>query len=785
MKKIITTIILVYCINLLFAYQYPAILKPNNTIKIVHKLNELGISIDNVDKDGNITIYIDDEDLKSLQNLGLNPIRIPDKAKIYADKLWNKTKDSKNPMDVYYTYDEYTQIMQNIANQYPDICHLESAGQSVQGRELWFMKISDNVNIEEDEPEVKLISTMHGDEPVGFVNLVKLIQLLTSQYGTNPRITNIVDNTELWINPLMNPDGYVLHQRANANNVDLNRTFPDIVLDQNNNTPDGREPEVQHIMNFAATHTTDLSMNFHTGSLVINYPWDRIPDLSPDNDLLIHLSLAYASHNPEMSNSQQFENGITNGFAWYEADGSMQDWNLYFENDIDLTAELDNIKWPPVEDLPSLWTNNKESILSYIEEAQIGIRGIVSDPSGNPLDATIQIANNVQLDNTDPDVGDYHRLLLPGTYQVTYSATGFVPQTMELVVNEGNATVQNVILEPAANILFTGTVKNNYSVPINNAAIKLLNTDYPTVYTDSEGHFSIENVLENNYQISITADNYVTYLANITINEENNDQTFYLGPPAFSDDFENGTLAWELDDTWGTQSEDNNTFLSDSPQGDYQSEENSSATLTEPIDLANSTYAFIFFDAKFELELNYDFVYLEASSDGNSWFVIATFTGEYDWQNYSYNLDDYIGGSLYFRFRLQSDSSVVKNGIYIDNIIINSDNYVVENNSSTNSVLNSLTLNQNYPNPFSPNFSRRNQTKISFNLRNSSQVNLSIFNIKGEKIITLINNYLQKGTHFVNWNGKNSQGKIVSSGVYFYRLKDNNFIRIKKMLIIK
>ena len=785
MKKLLTTIILFCGIMLLSAYKYPAKLQTENKIKTVHELNTLGISIDNVDKEGNIIIYVDDSDLNAIHKLGLNPIRIPDKAKDYADKLWNETKNSKNPMDEYYTYEEYTQLMQDIAAQYPNICHLESAGQSVQGRELWFMEISDNVNVQEDEPEVKLISTMHGDEPVGYINLIKLIQLLTSQYGSDPRITNIVDNTEIWINPLMNPDGYVLHQRQNANNVDLNRTFPDFVLDPNNNSPEGREPEVQHIMNFAENHTSDLSMNFHTGSLVVNYPWDRIPDLAPDNDLLIQLSLAYASHNPEMSASTEFDNGITNGYAWYEADGSMQDWNLFFENDIELTTELNYEKWPPASQLNALWNSNKESLLSYIEEAQIGVRGIVSDPDGNPLSAIIQIENNAQLDNTDPDVGDYHRLLLPGTYNITYSATGYVPQTIEVTVNEGNATIQNVTLQPAQTMTFTGTVLSNLSQPINNAEINLIGTDFPTVTSDANGHFSIESVVEGNYQIKISADGFMDYLANINITEDSNNQIFYLGPPAFSEDFENGMLAWNAEDSWGIQEENNNSFLSDSPQGDYQSDENSSVSLMDPIDLSNASYAFITFDAKYDLETSYDFVYFEASSDGQDWFVIATFNGNSNWENNNYSLSDYVGGNLFIRFRLVSDASVQKDGFSVDNILVGADNFVVANDNQANSIINSLQLNQNYPNPFRQTSMRGNTTKISFNISENSNVNISIYNIKGEKVKTLINKYLNKGKHLVEWNGKNQSGNKVSSGVYFYKLSNGRSEKIRKMLIIK
>lgn len=90
-----------------------------------------------------------------------------------------------------------------------------------------------------------------------------------------------------------------------------------------------------------------------------------------------------------------------------------------------------------------------------------------------------------------------------------------------------------------------------------------------------------------------------------------------------------------------------------------------------------------------------------------------------------------------------------------------------------------LQLFQNYPNPFNP------VTTIKFNLKNNDKINLSIYNIKGQLVKTLINENLSSGTHEVIWNGKNSLNQDVSSGVYFYKLNSSHTSELKKMILIK
>ena len=423
----------------------------------VQELHRLGIDVDRctTNPPGVVTVNVSEEEFELLKGRGYAIREIPNYAKIYADSLWEATKDSPDPLKGYHTYDELVLEMQQIASDHPDICHLESAGQSVQDRELLFMKISDNVDIEEAEPEFKYISTMHGDEPVGMELCLFLINLLVDEYGINDTITNLVDETEIWIMPLMNPDGYVRHSRYNAQGKDLNRKFPDRISDPDNRII-GRPPEVQAVMNWAFTKSTVLSANYHGGALVVNYPYDsnesghNVYTPSPDDDLFIYQSETYSWYNQPMWNGW-FYHGITNGADWYVIYGGMQDWNYVWLGDNEVTIEVSNSKWPSYSRIPELWEDNRISMLAYMSLCHEGVRGIVTDATnGFPLAATVEVVDVDHEVYTDRDVGDYYRMLLPGTYSMKFSANGYQTQTIDnVVVNTGPATELDVALQPS------------------------------------------------------------------------------------------------------------------------------------------------------------------------------------------------------------------------------------------------------------------------------------------------------------------------------------------------
>jgi carboxypeptidase D len=402
-------------------------------------------SVDRVDwESGTVHAYVNSSDkIRMLREEGFNVSVIP-------------TALDLNPglRAGYHTFFELTQELNNVTSAYPDLCQLHNIGNTHQGKALWFMKISDNVSVEEDEPEFKYISTMHGDEVVGMELCLELIHLLTDQYGIDPQITNLVNNVEIWIMPLMNPDGYTLGMRSNAQGTDLNRDFPDRVKDPNN-TWVGRAKETEHVMKWGFTHSPVLSANFHGGALVVNYPFDSDPNpyanysATPDDALIIEQSLTYSKLNFPMYNSSSFYQGITNGIAWYLIYGGMQDWNYVWMSCNDVTIELGS-KWPPYSQIPGYWNDNRASMLAYMEKCLEGVRGVVTNSvTGDPLNATVRAVGIDHDVFTDPDVGDYHRMLLPGTYTIRVSAEGFHQKDITgVVVGSGDATRLDVTLDP-------------------------------------------------------------------------------------------------------------------------------------------------------------------------------------------------------------------------------------------------------------------------------------------------------------------------------------------------
>ena len=408
-----------------------------NELTELQQLVEMGIDLDHHRTLSEVHAFVTDEEFEQIQQMEFEIKEIPNQAKLYFEKLKESTRSSRNPMEDYHNYNELTAFMQEIADQYPDITRLESIGQSVQGRELWVMEISDNPGVNELEPEFKYVANMHGDETVGRELSLYLIEWLVDGYGNDSRATSLINNTAIFIMPTMNPDGFEMGQRYNANGIDLNRDFPDQFTDVSNTT-NGRAPETKAVMEWTWEHHFVLSANMHGGALVANYPFDGPNSgsysASPDDDLFIHISLAYADAHPNME-SGGFSNGITNGAQWYAIFGGMQDWNYIWEGDFDITLEQHEIKWPNSNQLPGLWNDHREPMLSYLEEVHDGIRGIVTDAeTGEPMVANISVQGIDHDITPDPENGDYYRLLTPGTYTLTAQAFGYLAQSETVTV---------------------------------------------------------------------------------------------------------------------------------------------------------------------------------------------------------------------------------------------------------------------------------------------------------------------------------------------------------------
>ncbi|MDD4146935.1 MAG: M14 family zinc carboxypeptidase [Candidatus Cloacimonetes bacterium] len=654
-------------------FAYPVRIQSWNLDQDVKQIIALNISIDSVTRhNGTIIAYVrNDTEYDLLKSLGLDAQRIPDPSREYYEQLRDTAWKSNTLINEYYSIPQYINFMQTRASSFPNICHLEQYGTSIQGNPLYFMKISDNVTVNEAEPEVKLVASIHGDETVGYVMMLRLIKHLTENYNIDPVITELVNNTELWIAPLMNPDGYVNGERYNAAGIDLNRNFP---MPNGITNPDGYPTATENVamMDFSQDHNFCIGINFHGGALVLNYPWDYTHALTPDNQMIIDMSLTYSSQNLPMYNSNEFDNGITNGAAWYVITGSMQDWNYGFTNNIELTAEISSIKWPNTSTLDGYWDDNRQSILDFIAYAQNGIKGTVTDSDGSPLPATISIIGNDKDICNDTTIGDYHRILLPGTYTIQASSPGYIPQTAVLTVPASGSIEHNFVLPQASIMNISGIVRDISGFINPEATIMIMTDPQILLQSDANGCFYLENIPEGDYEVSAIGCGGVFHRTlQLRKHGEEDLVTLVLQPPIFNDDFENGIINWNVTGNWGIVQEDGSSVLTDSPSGNYSSNQNIPVSLVSAVSLQNIDTPQLQFRAKWNLESGYDFVYVEASSDGNNWDQLDAITGNQpDWINLTYSLDAYTNGFMFLRFRFVSDWSQTGDGIYIDDLII-------------------------------------------------------------------------------------------------------------------
>ena len=361
--------------------------------------------------------------------------------------------------DIYPTYSQYDSIMQSFSKLYPSLCRLDTIGTSINGKLVLALKISVNAAVDEDKPEVFYTSTMHGDETGGFILMLHLADYLLKNYNVNERVTSLVDNLEIWINPLANPDGtygtgntITSPTRYNANGYDLNRNFPDPF------TPNTlKQKETLDMIKFMRKHKFVLSANFHSGSEVVNYPWDRwISKLHADDSWFNSISRAYAdtAHlyaGPEYMNF--LDNGVTRGALWYIVYGGRQDFMTWELHGREVTIELDNQFVTPAPQLTLLWQNNWHSLIGYLENALYGIHGLVRDVNSHePVPAKVYITGHDKDSSevySDTLTGSFERFLYSGSWNLTFSATGYRDTTINNVkVVSGQKTDLIVDMSP-------------------------------------------------------------------------------------------------------------------------------------------------------------------------------------------------------------------------------------------------------------------------------------------------------------------------------------------------
>ncbi|KAM7378531.1 hypothetical protein PAMA_013434 [Pampus argenteus] len=367
----------------------------------------------------------------------------------------------------YHSNREMEQYLLQINASNSDITHLYSIGRSVRGQQLWVLALGvsphrHTVGI----PEFKYVANMHGNEVLGRVLLLQLINDLVRGYRNNETWSlQLLNSTRIHIMPTMNPDGFsdagthcqYSQGRFNHNGVDLNRNFPEAFtrLRRKQELDDEkREAEVRAVIGWLKTESFVLSANLHGGALVASYPYDNIKgdselvggaSISPDDDVFVHLAKVYSHNHASMylgtscEDSRPFLDGVTNGYLWYPVEGGMQDYNYVWAQCLELTLEVSCCKFPPAKELPALWADNRKSLLAFIQQVHLGVKGRVFDGSGVPVqNAVVEVKGrrNMCPFRTNQH-GEYYRLLLPGNYSFTVTYPGHEVLTETFTVPYG------------------------------------------------------------------------------------------------------------------------------------------------------------------------------------------------------------------------------------------------------------------------------------------------------------------------------------------------------------
>ena len=214
-------------------------------------------------------------------------------------------------------------------------------------------------------------------------------------------------------------------------------------------------------MAYATKNHFTMSANFHTGSEVINYPWDTWARNTADSTWWRCVSTEFADTIHKYNNykgyfTDQFDPtniaGVTDGYTWYQAVGTRQDYMNFFQHCRESTVELSHDQSPillPGDSLLLYWNYLYRSFFNYIDKSTEGIRGFVTDSiTGKPVKAKVFIKGH-DFDSSyvysDSLNGEYYRLIFAGSYNITFSAKGYKPKTINNVKVSGNCDSTNVL----------------------------------------------------------------------------------------------------------------------------------------------------------------------------------------------------------------------------------------------------------------------------------------------------------------------------------------------------
>ncbi|MFB9962417.1 M14 family zinc carboxypeptidase [Sinosporangium siamense] len=314
----------------------------------------------------------------------------------------------------YHNYAEMTAAVNQIVADHPSIARKISYGSSYQGRDLMAIKISDNVNTDENETEVLLTHHQHAREHLTVEMAIYTLNLLTDNYGSDPRITDLVNSREIWIMPDLNPDGgeydiatgsyrsWRKNRQPNSGSTavgtDMNRNWnynwgccngssPTPSSDTYRGSAAESAPEVRAAADFVRSRVVGgvqqikAHIDWHTYSELILWPYgytfaDTAPGLTQDDrDAHAALGQSMASTNgytPEQASDLYITDGTINDFMW----GVHKIFSYTFEM---YPVGASPGFYPPDEQIVPQTTRNREALLRFLEYSDCVYRIIGED----------------------------------------------------------------------------------------------------------------------------------------------------------------------------------------------------------------------------------------------------------------------------------------------------------------------------------------------------------------------------------------------------------------------
>ncbi len=353
--------------------------------------------------------------------------------------------EDQHPVHPYYTWYTLTAELFDLAEAYPGITNLYSAGQSHLGFDLWVLEIADfddpdKVPLDEREV-VYLDGGHHANEDLGVTMTMLWAQFLTGEHDTNETVEWIVENRHTVLVPLVNADGNHLNNRENANLVDLNRNYPQgwgqVEGDTSGPHPLS-EPETRTVYELLHAYEPDYVNSFHTGIELMLYPWGYTDELPPDEQVYRTICEEIGEPDPDFC-------GTVN-HAIYPAGGGMIESAYGHVGSIAYSYELSEEQSMPAsledprERMDRYWQGVEHAFLNvekYGAHPTLTIQDLQGAP-GEAITLTASIQNEGYGNLTDAEV----TLSFPGASEDTVP-TGFLAPnetttvTLETRLQEG------------------------------------------------------------------------------------------------------------------------------------------------------------------------------------------------------------------------------------------------------------------------------------------------------------------------------------------------------------